>query len=465
MGWLIERPGTDGKTLYMAVFRDLHGRQRSAGSCTSRKPANKAWQKAEAELDAGKVGDPRRGRQTLAAYVTTEWYPNHVIELSTREGYTYVLDRYILPELGTMRMRDFLPFRTREWISTLQSKYGLRPPSIVKCKVVFDAIFTTAFNDQIVAIHPGKGVKTPAVAQKTLQIITPEQFDTLYCSFEDDTLRLLLETDIESGLRWGELTELRPKDINFSTGLLTVSRAVVQLKAKKRPNGQRFVVKNYPKDKEWRQLRLPDHLLDKLKDHIASLGVADDDLLFQMQQDQEARRRTRPESLPNPDTLGMTEPNEKGRIYQHGTTSAYNAARCRCQHCKDAIAAYRATRRAAGRTNPARRGSSTPTVTSRATGSGPTHGTRHSPPPTSASTSPHTDCATRTPHGCSPAGRISWWSRIDSGTAPSPQPSATCTRCPAVMTRRCVPWTQSGDVSSHLRQTESRFSPTRTART
>jgi len=73
-------------------------------------------------------------------------------------------------------------------------------------------------------------------------------------------MRLLVETDIESGLRWGELTELRPKDLDFSTGVLTVSRVVVELKSKNRPDGIRFVVKHYPKDKEWRQLKLAAHI-------------------------------------------------------------------------------------------------------------------------------------------------------------------------------------------------------------
>ena len=66
-------------------------------------------------------------------------------------------------------------------------------------------------------------------------------------------------------------------------------------------------------------------------------------------------RRRRPTELPDPLTLGRTEPNEKGRTYWHGTTTAYQAGRCRCQHCKDAIAAYRAARRAAGKDNPRQR--------------------------------------------------------------------------------------------------------------
>jgi hypothetical protein len=36
-----------------------------------------------------------------AAYVENEWFPNHVIEATTRENYRYILDRYLLPELGS----------------------------------------------------------------------------------------------------------------------------------------------------------------------------------------------------------------------------------------------------------------------------------------------------------------------------------------------------------------------------
>jgi len=48
----------------------------------------------------------------------------------------------------------------------------------------------------------------------------------------------------------------------------------------------------------------------------------------------------------------MTAPNEKGRQYWHGTLTAYNAAKCRCDHCRSAYADYRAKRRAGGKDNP-----------------------------------------------------------------------------------------------------------------
>ncbi|HCT75225.1 MAG TPA: integrase [Micromonosporaceae bacterium] len=351
MGWLVPRTGEDGRKLYMAVYRDLKGKQRSAGTFERKRDANRAWHKAESEIAAGKVGDPKRGRQTFRRYVEEEWFPNHIIEATTREGYTYTLNRYVLPEFGSMRMVEILPGHVREWIVRMQAS-GTGAPMIKQCKVVLDAILTTALNDQITFLHAGKGVKTPPVVKKPKRIITAQQFELIYDALEDNTMRLLVETDIESGLRWGELTELRPKDIEFDTGMLTVSRVVVQLKAKDRPDGVGFVVKPYPKDKEWRQLKLAIHLVEKLKDHIATLGLGPDDLLFELRQPTQSRRRTLPEEQPDPATLGLTEPNELGRTYRHGTTSAYTAGRCRCQYCRDAMAFYRASRRSSGKDSP-----------------------------------------------------------------------------------------------------------------
>jgi integrase len=194
-------------------------------------------------------------------------------------------------------------------------------------------------------------VKIPPVVTKARRIITPEQFDALYWALPSEEMRLLVETDIETGLRWGELVELRPRDFDFGSGQLVVSRVVVELNPKFHPQGGRFLVKDYPKDKEWRTFRVADHHLDKVKGHIANLGLDSNALLFRFSQTEGPRRRI-PEVLPEPESLGRTDPNESGRTYWHGTPSAYNAGKCRCRFCKDAIAAYRAQRRSTGMDHP-----------------------------------------------------------------------------------------------------------------
>ena len=125
----------------------------------------------------------------------------------------------------------------------------------------------------VIYLHPVRGVKPPPVPKRRRLIVTPEQFDGLYGELPSETMQLLVETEIESGLRWGELTELRPKDLNLGTGVLTVSRVVVELPPRFHPEGDRFLVKDYPKDQEHRQLKLSPQVVRKIAAHIEQHGV------------------------------------------------------------------------------------------------------------------------------------------------------------------------------------------------
>jgi integrase len=349
MGFSRSRAGKDGKPRYTAYYVDVKGRERSAGTFGSKKKADKAWQDAEAKLAEGRVGDPARGRMRFQRYVEDTWLPNHQVEPTTRESYTYSIYRHIMPWFGTMRMIDILPEHVREWIAWLKAN-GVNPPTIKYNKILLSAIFTTALNDQVTFVHPCKGVKTPPVPRKPRMIITPEQFDLVYEALPDDDARLLVETDIESGLRWGELSELRVKDLDFRTRVLTVSRAVVEVNPKFHPQGERFYVKQYPKDREYRRFKLSTQITEKLTAHRDAKQLKPNDLLFAVRD--QGRSTPMLKAVPNPDELGLTPATPEGRQYQHGTLSAYNAGQCRCQHCRTAYALYRAKRRDAGKDNP-----------------------------------------------------------------------------------------------------------------
>jgi integrase len=348
MGYSKKRPDRNGKPRYTACYMDVRGALRSAGTFSNKKDADTAWQRAETRLAEGRLGDPRRGRQTFRRYVTEEWLPNHVIEVSTREAYTYQLNKHIMPWFGPMRMNEVMASTVREWVTDLQAK-GVSPATIQKVRFILSAIFTAALND-VTYLHPCKGVKTPTVPKKPLKIITPEQFDAIYAAIPDANLKLLTETDIETGLRWGELTELRVKDLESITRVLTVGRTVVQVDPKFRPDGERFLVKEYPKDKEYRRLKLSTQLARKIGTHISDAGLGPDDLIFAMPpQDSPA---TRLRAVPDLAALGFTKPTPAGCQYRHGTMSGYNAGKCRCTYCKDAAAIYRTQRRAAGKDSP-----------------------------------------------------------------------------------------------------------------
>jgi hypothetical protein len=163
-----------------------------------------------------------------------------------------------------------------------------------------------------------------------------------------------VETAIESGLRWGELTELRPHDLQTRSRMLTLSRAVTETTATfNSTDGVRFGVKAYPKDKEYRRLKLPPTICTALAEHARSHGLKSGDLLFPLSLMSIGVADDAPpqlEQLGAP--VGRTEPNAAGRTYLHATLTAYTLGSCRCQHCKNAFAAYRAARRAEGKDNP-----------------------------------------------------------------------------------------------------------------
>jgi integrase len=266
-----------------------------------------------------------------------------------------MIGKHLMPEIGAMRMIDILPEHIRDWIAS-QKEIGLSASTIAGNKTILSAIFTTALNDQVVFLHPCAAVKTPTVARKPRVIVTPKQYDAIHQALPGTTTRLMVETAIESGLRWGELTELRPADLDLHSRMLTVSRAVTETTAP--AHGTRFAVKAYPKDKEYRRLKLSAAVCGALRDHIANHKLDGADLLFPFALLDANTGRTSANTTPARETAeateptGRTEPNDLGRTYPHGTLTAYTLGKCRCAHCKTAFATYRADRRAAGKDDP-----------------------------------------------------------------------------------------------------------------
>ena len=122
MGWVDTKETKRGVLRYTAMFYDIKGDARSAGTYGTEKRAINAWHQAEAKIAIGRIGDPRRAKQRFCTYVLEEWFPNHVIEASTRQSYHYLLHAYLIPEFGKMRMMDILPSHVREWVVRLKAQ-------------------------------------------------------------------------------------------------------------------------------------------------------------------------------------------------------------------------------------------------------------------------------------------------------------------------------------------------------
>jgi integrase len=249
-----------------------------------------------------------------------------------------------------MRMSSILPVHVRQWVTALPAA-GVSPATIRHNKIVLSAVFTTALNDFVIALHPCRGVKSPTVPVREYRILTPEEFDRVHAAIPSTAAQLLVETAVESGLRWGELIELRLRDVHQPSGIVTVTRSVAEVQPQFGTDGDRFVVKPYPKGRRSRRFRLNLRLVAALAAYAEAGGKGPDDLLFTYDDVASGQAGSRV-ALASAGNLGLTEPTAAGRRYRHGTLSAYTAGNCRCVHCRAGFAEYRARRRAEGLDEP-----------------------------------------------------------------------------------------------------------------
>ena len=278
MAWARKYVAADGSETFRAYYRDPDGRTRSAGTFPSTRAAMRAANREQGKVGDGSWLDPVLGRITFRDYVETIWFPSRQIEPTTRVAYRSNLDKHFLPAFGDRAMTKILPSTVQEWV-TKAVESGLSPQSVKKYHVMLSSIFSRAVRDRIIAFNPCQETELPKIIKSERKTITPEQYRRLLDAIPD-RFKDLVVTDIETGLRWGELIALRPRHIDFLRRAVTVQETIVEISKKHSPTGQRMIVKPYPKNDRPRVLGVRQELLDVLAARIARLGLGRDDLLF-----------------------------------------------------------------------------------------------------------------------------------------------------------------------------------------
>jgi integrase len=202
---------------------------------------------------------------TLADYAD-EWLPNRLIDGEplkdrTREHYRKLLDAHILPVLGSKPIASITADDVRKWhAGTLTDAPTLRAHAYSLLRT----ILTTAVTDQKLAVQPctirGAGSTKRVI---TIEPATVDQLAKLVDAMPE-RYRCMVLLASWCALRFGELTELRRKDVHVEEGLIQVRRGVVYLRA-----GRGFKPTT-PKSKSAgiRDVHVPPHILPALRDHL-----------------------------------------------------------------------------------------------------------------------------------------------------------------------------------------------------
>src|SRR3954451_15783321 len=282
MVWIKSRTTDDGDTRFVACYRDPEGRQRSAGTFASKRAAERAAHREEAKVRDGAWHDHSRGRVTFAEYVETVWLPSKQVETSTLAAYRSYLDKHFIPTFGRRPMGKILPTEIQRWVTTATTTApgnGLSAASVRKYHTMLHSVFERALRDRVVTFNPCAHTELPKVIKRKARTLTPAEYDAILASLPAQH-RLMVETAINTGLRWGELIALKPRHLDLFKRTVTVEETVVEVSIKNSPTGARMLTKPYPKDNEARTMGLPAELVGQLGDWITRLHLGPDDLLF-----------------------------------------------------------------------------------------------------------------------------------------------------------------------------------------
>jgi integrase len=223
------------------------------------------------KIDLGTWGAVERSDGiTLRAYAT-RWIEQRALRPRTRAHYESMLERLILPELGDAKIVTLTPAKIREWHANLGTERKTRN---AHAYALLHAICATAVQDEVLDANPCRiRAAMQTKRRREVDILTPAQVDKL-ASKMPANLRASVLLAAWCGLRWGETSELRRRDVSADCSVLHVHRAVTYRR------GQ-FDIGEPKTAAGVRDVAIPPHIRPMLKAHLKThVGRAADALLF-----------------------------------------------------------------------------------------------------------------------------------------------------------------------------------------
>lgn len=277
-------PGTFGSvdklaTGYRARYYGPDGRRHKAPVLFLTKTDARAWLgQRHSEIVAQQWSPPQAVevpkttfREYATLWIATRQVAGRPLKDRTKEHYTKLLDDHLYPTFGALPIASITTDDVRDWYAaTLADKPTMRAHAYGLLRTIMVTAASEGKISQNPCVIRGAGnakrvhkVKPATVAEiGTIADAMPARW----------SLMVLLAAWL--ALRFGELTELRRKDIDLADEVVRVRRAVVRTE-------DGFKVTTPKSDAGIRDVAIPPHLLPAIEDHLtAHVGPGKDALLF-----------------------------------------------------------------------------------------------------------------------------------------------------------------------------------------
>lgn len=200
---------------------------------------------------------PRRARHTFGEYAET-WLLQRDLKPRTAQHYRVILDRFLLPAFGAEDIATITPATVRAWHARLNTgpTYRAHAYSLLR------TIMRTALDDGMIGASPC--VLRGAGSSKRAVKIRPATLDELgdLVSAMPERLRLIVVLAAWCALRYGELAELRRRDIDAKNAVAHVRRGVTWVNAE-------AIIGKPKSDAGVRDVAIPPHLMPAIRAHLA----------------------------------------------------------------------------------------------------------------------------------------------------------------------------------------------------
>lgn len=214
----------------------VNGRQKGAGTFDTWDEALHAAKLAEAARPVKEVPAlpvSVRGKMTVAGYMSV-FLNGHKLRETSRESYGKQA-KHVIAHLGAVPLADLKPSDVRTFARTLE-RSSLAPSTVAKVMTVLRQLCVMAVVDGLIESNPTTTIKAGGSSHTEMRILTRDEYMALLAAIPPH-YKLLIETLVETGLRWGEAMGIKPDAIT-QTGkswTLKVRRTVAEVASKPVP--------------------------------------------------------------------------------------------------------------------------------------------------------------------------------------------------------------------------------------
>ena len=224
----------------------------------TKRDAIRAFNEHKVKMDKGTQIMP--SEYTFAQWLDY-WYKDIIlpqIEETTAYGYRGMIENYLKPQLGEIRLQKLTARDIQQYYTWLMDEKKLSPNTVIKHHNLLTNTLNAAERQEYITKNPMRAVSPPKKRQREAKFYTPEQLGILLDKAVGTRLELPVFICAYLGLRRGELCGLRWSDVDLEHKTITIENTRTQA-------GKKEIEKGTKTASSTRTLYLPDTLCDMLK--------------------------------------------------------------------------------------------------------------------------------------------------------------------------------------------------------